>query len=256
MTDKTLDPADRGGVKIALFCTGIFIVLIGSWLLPWSRAYWDGLDVAAFLRLNGSLENCPWWQRTIAFANSKAFDKIGTVCFLLLTLGFGFLCAPSRRATRISRMLAFGLFFALYWPLLSLFFDYVLEFDRLSPSLDPRTSHHTINLRVLVPDIKCKIDSTTCFPGGHAVRWTAVFLFFAFDRAWGWAAAAFMTAVVFCAPRLIGGGHWASDVLVGGIAFSLLSFALYHALPFHVTAERMFERLLYAAFRPLRIGGD
>lgn len=252
--NESPEAGDRIDMKTALLCWGISLVLMGSWLLPWTRAYWDSLDVATFLRLNGSLKSSPEWQRTMAFVNSGMFDKIGVVCFLLLALAFGLFCAPEYRAARISRLLAFGLFFVVFWTLLTLALVYVIPIDRLSPSLDPRTSHHTINLRVLVPDLKCKIDSTDCFPGDHALGSTAMLFYLVSRRAWGWATATFALTVFFCTPRLIGGAHWISDILVGGVSFSLFALGLYRALPFRAPVVRVFERLAGAILSRLRLG--
>ncbi|TNE29923.1 MAG: phosphatase PAP2 family protein [Alphaproteobacteria bacterium] len=199
-------------------CYGAASVIVASWT-SYSpvRPYWDALDKAAFLLLNGSVAEAGWWQSVMAFTNTRVFDALSGALLVVILLLYAFFGRKGTLAWRGAGIAFLGIFLVL-----SVFLRRKLgigEFDRASPSLDLEPF---FNMHGVLGDLWVKTESGSCFPSDHA---NASFLFIPLlwalaGRKWGLAALAL--APVLVAPRLFGGAHWITDILVGGTAFALL----------------------------------
>jgi membrane-associated phospholipid phosphatase len=99
-----------------------------------------------------------------------------------------------------------------------------------------------LRLSLLVPDIRAKDFAYDAFPGDHALvllLCAGVFTYF-LPRAH--AVAAWFLALVFSIPRLVGGGHWLTDIIVGSVSVALLVLSWALATPLHRVMTDMFER--------------
>jgi len=216
-------------------CYGAASVIISSWT-SYSpvRPYWDTLDKQVFLLLNGSVAEPGWWQSIMAFANTRIYDALSGSALVILLLLFAFFGRKGTLAWRGAGVVFLGIYL-----LLSVFFRRKLglgEFDRASPSMDltPFFDMHGV-----LGDLWVKTKSSSCFPSDHA---NASFLFIPLlwalgGRKWGLAATALIPVLV--APRLFGGAHWATDVLVGGTAFALLTASWALCTPLFYRAMRV-----------------
>lgn len=201
-----------------VMCYGAASVIISSWT-SYSpvRPYWDALDKAVFLLLNGSVAEAGWWQSVMAFANTRIFDALSGAVLVILLLLYAFFGRKGTLAWRGAGIAFLGIYLVL-----SVFLRRKLgigEFDRASPSmeLEPFFDMHGV-----LGDLWVKTKSGSCFPSDHA---NASFLFIPLFWALGgrkWGLAALMLSPVLVAPRLFGGAHWATDILVGGTAFAFL----------------------------------
>ena len=89
----------------------------------------------------------------------------------------------------------------------------------------------TVRLRQLFPSIDTKDFSPACFPGDHAFVLLTVTSFFWYVGRRRDALVASLLAAVFLLPRLVGGAHWASDVVVGSGTAALLAGSWAFATP-------------------------
>ncbi len=202
------------------------VLLYGSWLLPAGRVLWDELDAAVFFFLNGTLAAGGGWSLFWALANNRLFDLV-PASFMILLFG-AFLLAGGRR--HLARRSAIGLFMVLYSMVATRLLKVVFyDFNRWSPT---QVFEESIRLSRLYPDIPLKDASSSSFPGDHT---TVLLLFAAF--LWHHAGprrglAAWGLALVFSLPRLVGGGHWLTDEVVGGgsLFLAVIGWALYTPL--------------------------
>lgn len=221
-------------------------LLLGSWLLPASRAWWDGLDRAVFHALNGSLAAGGLWQGFWAIANWRPFDLVagGVLLFLLWRwLRSG---QPARGGGEASEILAQRLAafaaFALLVVFINLLFQqilHLLEYRRVSPS---GVLPGAVRLSETVTWIRAKDYSGLSFPSDHGFVLIAAVVYFwnRGGRALGGMAALLLAPFVL--PRLVSGGHWLTDTLVGAAIMALVGMSWWFATPAHgVFAGKVYQ---------------
>jgi membrane-associated phospholipid phosphatase len=212
-------------------------LLLGSWFLPPTRAWWDLLDVATFRTLNGSLDGPRAWQVFWAAANHRAADLV-PLAFMLWLLARYVFAGTLQQAAQRSALLAAAVCAMLIARQVAEFDAF--EVDRNSPTWvldDP------IRLSELVPWIDAKDASRHSFPGDHCLFLTMLAIFT--WRAAGWRNGAISAgaAVVFSLPRLVSGAHWLTDDLVGSAAIALLAMGAFFGTPLHAVLAGWFEPL-------------
>ncbi|MBT7461268.1 MAG: hypothetical protein HN685_01130, partial [Waddliaceae bacterium] len=142
------------------------IFLIGSWLLPATREIWDGIDIAVFEYLNGSLSgDISWWNKMWFLLNThtaKFFIAISMNLFYLYYLFFG-----KRRdfLYRMSQLLALTIFVGLATVIGKLLIQWGLEYHRQSPTA---VLSGAIRLTELFPGHRIRDFSANSFPGDNA----------------------------------------------------------------------------------------
>ena len=111
------------------------------------------------------------------------------------------------------------------------------EIESFSPSLQLTPFY---DLNNLVDGLKAKTGSDDSFPGDHGMAGLVYFVaFIVFVRRPGPVFLAMIIAIANTAPRLIGGGHWLSDVLAGAVGFTLLLYPWMVAAPVLTWAEKI-----------------
>jgi membrane-associated phospholipid phosphatase len=194
-------------------------ILIVSWIWPVSRMWWDQLDEATFRLLNGSLHLGESWQYFWALANHRSVDLLsgGVSALVVLWWLWG-----HPREIQNKRCAALG---GLAVTLLVIPFTahiiikFVLDFQRHSPSL---VIDGALRLNELVPSFETKDISIYSFPGDHAFILFTIGLFYCFLAPRKIVVAAWIIAVIFMLPRLVGGAHWLTDDVIGGLAPALI----------------------------------
>jgi len=200
----------------------IAALLLASWFFPPTSLLWHRLDVWLFETLNGTLAGHPRWQWTVAIFSCSKLDLLQAA--YLGVLACIYLIGGGRKDL-VVRTLLFGLTALFFFETIKQMhhlLDY-LGWNRQSPTLvlEPKVWLS----RTVVTGLNIRDNSTTCFPGDHAMTlyfWTAYFWRYG-GRKLG--VAALGLAILFSIPRLIGGAHWLSDELVGSVSCVLVLFS-------------------------------
>lgn len=215
-------------------------VLLSTWLFPVTRAWWDRFDFTIFSALNQSLEIGFAWQWFWAVANIRAMDALPAILILILFIDsiWGLRREAQNRSWALFGTLV--LIVATAPIALGAIVNDWLHYNRASPTLIFDFAHR---LSELVPWINAKDASPFSFPGDHAfilATITAYFWYFC-RRSEAWLATA--VAAIFAMPRLVSGAHWATDIVVGGVAPALVITSIVYATPLY--------RLVVALFYPI-----
>ncbi len=244
MTKSNFGRTWRPSIFITCFLlTGILAV---SFLVQPMSDVWKSVDEAAFFALNGSLEWGGGWTFVWGHLNTRVLDVTWAVVMAL----------PLFWVLLLDRTQPADLRFAsVFIIVLSVLLGIMIgkwgfnAFERNSPS---RVLTPFFDINQLIPGIKAKTGSGSSFPGDHGVAAIiyAVTIIAVFKRT-SLTIIALFIAVMNMLPRLIGGGHWLSDVIVGGggIACVVIPFTL--ATPSLNHAEIMMGHFLNKVLRPL-----
>lgn len=192
-----------------------YLVLIASlvvWFHPITHHYCAKLDAVAFLSLNGTLLWSTAWQQFWGWLNHPNETWLNLVVMVAINVVGILTIKPRQQQSRAWLMLLyFWGFFQLGLLLLHLLFTDILALQRTSPSimLEPIVVLSEVSAR------PCKIFSYNCFPAGHAfvaIYWAGFTNVFINNnqRIIKWLA--WCCVVLLILPRLIGGGHWLSDI--------------------------------------------
>ena len=181
---------------------------------------WKKLDYKVFRTLNGSLNDAPSAQSFWAICNNRAFD-LAQAGLMGLVLWFSVFWrkTPEENLARIKS----GYFLAAITIICIQLLHYTLfSFQRYSPSL--KLKSEAIRLSKLEHITwPLKDASFHSFPGDHATVLfiLAIFITYFAGKRWGLVA---LAVAIFCAlPRMVGGAHWATDLLVGGTFIAVIS---------------------------------
>lgn len=198
------------------------LALFLSWLLPLTALAWDAVDEQVFFFLNGMLGRLRAVDLFWAATNLRYFDAVMGAGFAMLCLFY----LLSHRGERFARRFAELLTLALGLLLLRAGLDFamdLMEYSRRSPSL---MLEPVQLLSELVPELDPKDRSRNSFPGDHALVsfWVLAYFVTHAPRKYGIIAAVLATCASI--PRLVGGAHWLTDIVIGSVAVILMSFGL------------------------------
>ncbi|MDD3276824.1 MAG: phosphatase PAP2 family protein [Kiritimatiellales bacterium] len=203
------------------------------------ESLWKKMDYHFFLILNGTMKDSPLMQRIWGVGNHRSFDLVSASWMAMLFLIY-YIRNP--RHENRKELVQFGLYMTLTLLTVTAFAELIFEFRRLSPSATPDLTVRAILLSDLKEVVTWdpKVFSSSSFPGDHAMvlMFIGSFIIWRLRSWYGWAAAFGM--IVFALPRLAGGGHWLSDILVGSLSFYLFFFPLFMFPPLR---EKMLELL-------------
>jgi len=225
--------------KALATCNILAVLLLCSWLYPVTRVLWDRFDVFIFYSLNGTLESGKVWQGFWAVVNCRPFDFISLLVILSVS---AFWILTNDREFIGERIIAFFLF-ALTLLATNLIFQVVqtdiLQYRRPSPT---RVLEKAIWFRDIVDWIEAKDSSANSFPGDHAFVLFATSVFFWVKGGRRLGLASSILFIPFAVPRLVGGGHWATDALVGSVFMTLLATSWWLGTPIHCNLTRWLTR--------------
>lgn len=217
----------------------------GFFLTDTGFQFWRSLDRAVFFTLNGSLAEGGSWAQFWAWANVRIFDLIPLVIMLVsLTFpGMGI-----RRDRLQQAIIGFILLLILMFPFREAVYDYARAagISGNSPSLTLQPAYMFADM---FPDIPAKDRAGHSFPGDHAtvvMTWAGFMLLNA--RSWLSLSAVFL-AILFMLPRIVGGAHWLSDNLVGGLFSATLTLTWAFCTPLMHFCTRHVHRFLLPLIR-------
>jgi membrane-associated phospholipid phosphatase len=205
-----------------------------SWYLEPTRSLWLTLDQAVFWDLNNSLADSRAWQIFWAVANNRVTDILSALSMIGLFVHF----TRRHRSNRLENTVAVFLLLAVV-AVVGVQIGKAMDIGRLSPTV---IHSDALRLSELVPWLPTKDISTDSFPGDHA---TVLLIFvgivtFYLPRAY--ATVASVLAIVFMAPRVVGGAHWLTDDLVGSGAIAGFVLTCVLATPLHSIMLDRLER--------------
>lgn len=216
---ETRLPEPGWRVKSLIWFHLVALVLILSWLWPFTRELWDQLDEGIFRVLNGSLRFGESWQYFWALANHRSVDLLsgGLSGLVVLWWLWG---RPREVQNKICAALGGLAITLLVIPFTAhIIIKFAMHYERYSPSL---VIDGALRLNELVPSFETKDISIYSFPGDHAFILCTVALFYWLLAPRKFVVAAWIIAVVFSLPRLVGGAHWMTDDFIGGLAPALM----------------------------------
>jgi membrane-associated phospholipid phosphatase len=199
----------------------------GVWFLRYTQqdSLWKTVDSSVFLALNGAMRNSAAMQTLWGVANHRAFD-LAALSWMVLLFIIYYLRNP-REEERIS-LVQFGLYMTIVLLLVTGVTELSIQFHRLSPGKIDELRKQAVMLSDLTERItwKVKVASNNSFPGDHAtvLMFIGSYIIYRLRSWYGAAAAAGM--VIFALPRLVGGGHWFSDIMAGSLSCYLFFFPL------------------------------
>lgn len=237
-------------LKPLLYCHLAILLLVGTFCLPFTRAYWDIFDVYLFKLLNGTLVDRPLLQAFWALINHRYTDWVEDLVFI----GFFILAIKStrhdQRVKKVSQFIfCIVLGACMIYCVNKVLFREHLKISRPSPSL-------VVTPCVRVSDeiswITTKETAARSFPGDHAttvIFFAASYTFFA-GRRLGFYAVCY--AIFRSLPRLITGAHWFTDIFIGSGAIVLFFSSWALCTPVHVWVSSIIEAFL-KMFKPRKM---
>jgi membrane-associated phospholipid phosphatase len=212
------------------------IVYLASWFFEPTSTLWRALDEKVFWALDASLAWGTGWQVLWAAANNRAVDVVAALGMIGLFAHFVLRQARDRTNFFVAvGVLLTGLIYV------GSRISVAIDVGRLSPTLVHPDAHH---ISELVSWIPTKDSAYNCFPGHHALVLfiCAGVITYYLPRAY--AITAWVLAAVFMAPRLVGGAHWFTDLLVGSAAIAGFVLCCAFATPLHGIVTGALERLI------------
>lgn len=226
---------ERGWHPVA-FATGcgFCVLLLLSWFIEPTRPLWLALDERFFFAVNRSLASSRGWQVFWAIANNRMVDIVSALCFVAL---YGHFVRRHFRQ-QIDLSIARGLLLTgMVVAAKQIAEALAVLVGRISPTL---IYPDAARLSELVPGLPTKDTGYVVFPGDHATILLVCAGFMTFYLPRRYAVAAWVAAVAFSVPRLVGGGHWLTDNLVGAVAVAGFMLAYVFATPLHrIATERL-----------------
>ncbi|WP_456269409.1 phosphatase PAP2 family protein [Kushneria sp. AK178] len=198
-----------------LFYNLLGVALVTTWWLP-QFLVWSSVDDAIFWFFNQFITaDYPTWTSILAALNTRVFDK---AMFVLLVV---MLYAAMKRDPQGSWLKwgVIGVVMTATALLLQDLIHGVMTYKHASPTrvLDD------VNLLSSLTSLPAKDTASSSFPSDHGLMAMifAAFMWHFADRLIAWLATALV--VLVCAPRIMVGAHWVSDVYVGALSIALIA---------------------------------
>ena len=187
-------------------------------------SFWKDIDESIFHSLNSRLKDNKSEQMFWAHTNRRVFDLVSAFSMILIYTIFILRGTQQEKLERIK----FGLYMSLSMfaalgcvQLLHAIFDV----GRLSPTKVPLDGAIRLSKFDYIT-FDLKDASKTSFPGDHSAVLFMIATFITVYARKFYALAAIAVALLFVLPRMVGGGHWFTDIFVGGGAITLATASI------------------------------
>ncbi len=229
--------------KGLLICHLLIAFLLTTFFIPFTRAYWEAIDLSFFRLINETLRDNRPMQVFWALANHKKADWIEDICIFLFFFSW-IRTFPLEERSKKSAQFLFCVLYAAFTILIvnHLVFRNFIEVLRASPTI---ALENTVRLSKKIPWLSIKDSSPKCFPADHgttAVLFAACYAYYARGKR---AFYGILYSVFLCMPRLITGAHWLSDVIVGSGSIALLFLSWAFCTPLHRYWTERLQKVLY-----------
>lgn len=214
------------------------LALLASLYIPAGAGAWRELDRAAFFVLNGSLAGGGPDALVWAVLNWRPVDLVaGLILLAALVIPGPVFRSPELRPAFFGFIAILGAGVLIRHGVDA--WGQFLGRDDRSPTLLLENAHL---LGEMFPNLDPKHSSSNSFPGDHAMVLFAWAGYLLIRRVCLGSLVALVLAVALALPRLVGGAHWASDVVVGGGAGAVLVLAWGACTPYADWAGSRLER--------------
>lgn len=207
---------------------GFAVLLLASWLIPFTRIIWDYIDNVVFLILNGSLNIGYYWRYFWAIANIRVFDIVPAVVILILFLWWSYRDKRYNQREQFVTLVLFLFFMGIMRWIFGKITD-LIQYHRPSPSIV--FPEETIMLSRYFPLIDPKDSSFWSFPGDHGFVLLCFMFFFIWYGAGKFRIIAVASLVFFNLPRMVSGAHWFTDIAIGSMVLALVTISLWFYTP-------------------------
>lgn len=215
---STESPNLRKSIILLLVCNALAAFLLITNFTGLYEVFWQSLDSRIFRSLNSTVTPNGALTQFWAWTNSKTFDRATFVFMLAICI---YLVISTRREERLKVMAKIGAITVLILLALLVSKKVVGDFIHPSPGL-ALTPFNNINEFITGYTVKTSTDNS--FPGDHAMT-SALFaggVILLFRDRPAIAVLSVLLMIFVSVPRLAGGGHWFTDVIVGGGAACLI----------------------------------
>jgi membrane-associated phospholipid phosphatase len=223
--------------------------LLASWLWPVTRSLWEGVDVAAFRLLNGSLNSSQAWDWLWALASTRLFDILIGALMLSLLIRRDWLFSQAQLRPALFTFVALLI---VLLTIRTLFTDVAEHFGWQHASPTEQLAG-AFQLSDTFPQLErmfeIKDRSSRSFPGDHASVLLIWGLFMGLFARGGRRLLIVALTGAFMLPRLVAGAHWLSDDLVGGVFIALLALGWGYCTPLAAHLAAPLQWLARPVFR-------
>lgn len=218
--------------KSILIAWVIVSILIVSWLIPLTRLFWDYLDAVSYLFLHRFFLQTDVSQKFWAVMNSRIADNMSHAIFILIFIRYLFTHNQQAIKKKVLKVL-----FVFLTVILSVVLSKGIQSElnnhisikRDSPSL---VLGYDVALSKVLPGLEnVKDASQRSFPGDHAMTLCLLcgFIFWLTKNKLLRIAGVILT-LFFIMPRLISGGHWLTDLVMGSLPIAILALTVWTSL--------------------------
>lgn len=219
----------NGSCKGVLIAFVISCLLVVSWLIPVTRLFWDYLDAMTYLSVHHFFLQGEFGQKFWAVMNSRVADNVSHFLFISVLIWY-IVSDKGKFIRQRTGQVAFILVAVVLSVLISKWVQHELSnhmsIKRDSPSI---VLGYEVALSKVLPGLKnVKDASSRSFPGDHAMTLMLLCGFtFCFVKKTGFRVAAIVIAIIFMMPRLISGGHWLTDLIMGSLPIAIFALMLW-----------------------------
>ena len=241
---------------VLIFCNTLAFIMFFSWVSTQTvikepdgdkrlvykenSSFWKTLDYASFQNLNGQLKNGKSTQSFWAFTNRRIFDLVSAFSMILIYSVYIFRGNQEEKVERVKGGLYMSVSMLIALGAVQLLHG-IFYVGRLSPTKLPVDG--AIRLSELSHiDFEVKDASKQSFPGDHSAVLFMIATFITYYAGRFYAVAAILVATGFVLPRMVGGGHWLTDIVVGGGAMTLITASWALCTPVQEKANRLLHK--------------
>jgi len=212
-----------------IYLLAFVLLLLVSWIIPGTHYYWDLADAAFYKFVHGFFLKTQGEQVFWAVMNSRNGDNLSHALTVSILLYYIFWDQKGQKLKRAKQVL-FIVFAVVASIIISKgvqgFIAERVSIKRDSPSL---VLGHQVVLSEVVDGLEnVKDTSRRSFPGDHAMTLILLSLFiFTYCKQWYLRVLTVVNALFFMMPRMISGGHWLTDALMGSIPIAFFAFAFW-----------------------------